>query len=342
MYVTITRQLITTKVTALDATPDCGRLVSARGMENGTLVEVWDSAGNKPTHSFHVPFVILDFVKLGRDNRHVAYGAFRGIKFRDLTSEKDVDLDAGSRAEIFGRGAVQATREDGGGILLRWSLSGKRSARWTEVPPGEIVIHTSHPARLLLKRDEKTLVVWDPSQQRESFTIPVCLSHDRKTVHAAACSRFNWLALDDGRLTVYDMQSGEILWQRVPGSPPHVGVTAMQATADGRHLVTATRDSVIRVWRIVDGARLAAFPCDSRISQLLVRGNRLFVGTLLGTLYSLEFEDLCMGQPLLEIWRDEMGGFFGNCPQCGWQGRWDVESTPGRSRCPSCQAEFDV
>jgi len=369
------RRPITKAVTALHASPDGSRVVSARGKGNGSQIEVWNGANGKLLHSFRVPHQIVDFVKLRDQGRHVAYSDWRSRRPRfwsleegkeiDLLPEDEFSLKAGDEPPLDDSSqsarSSQATRihqlpsdskllSVGDGIAVAWKDSASESelslwqtkpvqplASWKGIPKGHLVAASSHPVRVLFQKDASTLLVWAARTGAEALVNTFQPLSTRQEVCTAMCSKFEWLALGDEKLTLYDLSSGAVLWRRSASRLVHDHVTEMLATQDGRFLLTATMwEPVVRLWRIGDGKRLAAFPVAAKIKEMITRGTRLIVGSDLGTVYFLEMKDLEQGPALLELWPDAQGGYFGSCPLCGAPGTWAWEESGAETDCRAC------
>jgi WD40 repeat protein len=372
--ITVFRPAIPREVTAIDASPNGNVVVSARGEGNGARIEIWDGDVGRKAASFHIPHEIVRKLRyLPAENQIITHGhpgrtrCWEAGSCREVSSltidETDLpsplsfaEIDqktthipiprppAAAKAESIPKGTdsiiadecVQIVREEDGSVSSWRTDSGVCLNRWLGVPPGKLVAAVPRPSQLLIKSDSHSLLMWDLEGKYRRFLISYNFARHPEIPRAKTCAVLNWLVLADTKMTLLNITSGKTIWSCRPGRDMGSAVTALGTFADGRHLVTATLDGALRLWRVSDGERLATFPADSRIGQLLVRGSRLIAGSGMGTVYFLELKGIDLVRPLLELWPDSQGDFFGRCPHCGWTGTWRVNENSELAACPSC------
>ena len=372
--ITVSRPAITREVTALDASPDGRVVVSARGEGSGARIEIWDGATGQKTGTFQIPHEIVRELRCLPDARRaVTHGNPGRTHLWDLDSGREIELPASPPAEpptelsfeekdrqtpgrpvadssaasrpepippgvdsLVVGGGVKIVREHDGAVSFWHAEAGMCLGRWAGVPSGRLVAAVPRPPRMLLRSDSDLLVLWDLESKSQRFSIPYTSTQSTGVPLSLGCSRLNWIALADTRLTMLSLESGETLWSVRPGRDMGSAVTALAKLADGRHLCTATLDAGLRLWRAADGARLATFPTDSRVRKLLIRGSRLVAGSALGTIYFLDLKGIESGRPFVELWPDGRGELLGRCPQCGWTGTWAGFVQWDVAICPSC------
>jgi WD40 repeat protein len=181
---------------------------------------------------------MLAVSKFGRDGRGYT------VEFRDLSPDRPArEL----KVLRVGQGTLEFT------TVLRFTPDGRTLIAFT-------------PPRYIPQPTRWTAVLWDveTATERRRLTLPdTAFGSPGQTVDTSN----EWLAvgLADGSVILYDLRTGKqgTLPERHkpadPGDPRPEGVLAVRFTRDGKTLVTAGSDHVIRSWNLADGMKSREF-----------------------------------------------------------------------------------
>jgi WD40 repeat protein len=290
-WITVSRPVITPEVTALAATGDGKRVVSARGEGNGSQIEIWQGETGEQTGAFHVALEIVRDLSISADGgRIVTSGSPGGIHLWDVASRSRIETPSPSPFAVqigTGDDSAMLLRHSDGSVSIRNTDGNRRVVQWQDVPPGRLLAATPEPVKILIQHDDSILRLWDPAGKKDIWTV----QRTSEAILARVCPGRNYIALADGELSLWSLDSGKPLWQCRPGRLRlATRITALNLLPGGSHLLSAALDLTLRLWRAEDGRQLAAIPIDAIVHQLLVRGNRVFAGSASGALYFLELQ----------------------------------------------------
>jgi WD40 repeat protein len=110
----------------------------------------------------------------------------------------------------------------------------------------------------------------------------------------------------DGSNIISASKDGLKLWDAASGRELSTlsGQEPCAFSPDGTHAVSASTDNTLKIWDVAEGETILVFKLDSRPLCLdWSRNWRLVVGTRLGSVYILEFDNMRLGPPVITAWR---------------------------------------
>jgi WD40 repeat protein len=128
----------------------------------------------------------------------------------------------------------------------------------------------SPDGNLLATGGFRTIKIW--SRPRTMRTASITLDANPKFVAIRRDGQTAAFALADGRISVYDLNSGTLTRELNLGNRDAVSPRGIAFSADGSNIYAAFSDDVIRCWKAETGSSLGAFHAPSPIHSLATDG----------------------------------------------------------------------
>lgn len=235
------------EIACLAVAPVSGHVLTGQGAS----VRIWDPATGQEIARLTGHNSAVCGIAVSRDGRQVVTGGDRTLRLWYLNSGREIQRWHGHRAEITcvalsgdGHHVLSAGRDQ---TLRLWDVRGGREVRRFAVPRGLVLGAAFMPdgRSVVSGHFDTTIRLWEMDSGRELRRFS---GHRQMIAAVAATSQGRVISgSHDRMLRVWDPDSGAELWC---GRDHTAAITSLDVSADGKRIVSASRDATVRVWTL--------------------------------------------------------------------------------------------